>query len=362
MFTKLKIALALTAIMVLSSCESINDDYANCGVWLEFVFDHNMEYTDSFYPQVETVDVYIFDQSGKFVQTIHAATSDLDRNKRMFLGNMPFGEYKILAVGNLTEHFRFTDRNGVDFVPGTTTIEHAMSALKHNGMVSHEFSHFYFGQAVEVAYNADLSVYMIPLIRQTNNFNIVLQTVVKSPENSQGAIESVHTVEIVAPESGAYDWLNNPVAPNELIYHPYYLISRIYPFKDETLLETVAKINTMRLLENESNGYRIIIRDVKTGEELWSKDLVSLLADTKIGEGKRPDGTELPLSEYLDREGNWNIVIVYISGANIGNEDPVDPDPDPDPDPGPVTPNNAFTAIRININNWIVWQQGIELN
>lgn len=345
MFTKLKITLALTAALVLSSCEKIYDDYANCGVWLEFVFDYNMEYADSFDPQVKTVDVFVFDKAGRFVKTLHAATDDLNGRKRMLINNLSLGDYRILTVGNLTEHFRFTDRSGNNFVPGTTTIEQAMSALKHSGMVAHEFSHFYFGPTVEVEYNANLKVYRVPLIRQTNIFNIVLQTVVESTGIPQGPVAPAHTVEITAPEAGAYDWLNNPADKRKLVYRPWSLLSRLDYTENGVLQETAAKINTMRLLENEWNGYRITVRDIKSGNELWSNDLLSLLAATKPN--KRPDGTELPRSEYFDREGEWNIVIVYRNG-NSHNPDPADP-------------NKAFVALRIIINNWIVWKQDIEL-
>ncbi|MDR2936019.1 MAG: FimB/Mfa2 family fimbrial subunit [Rikenellaceae bacterium] len=348
MLAKLKIIFATLPFLLLASCESIKDDYADCGVWLEFVFDHNMEYADSFDPQVDTVDVYIFDAAGKFVQARRAAIGELQGRKRMFLNGLSFGEYRVLTVGNLTEHFRFADRGGNPFVPGETTIDQAVSALKHSGAVSHEFPHFYFGPAVEVAYNADLSVYRVPLIRQTNRFSVVLQTQLTDvPQGTvQGPFTPRHTVEIVAPEAGAYDWLNNPTDPRGLVYRPWSLLSRLDFTEKGVLLETAAKINTMRLLENEWNGYRIIVRDIAGGNELYSNDLLSLLAASKPN--KRPDGTELPRSEYFDREGDWLIVIVYKNGGNSQYPDPVDPD-------------GAFVALRIMINGWIVWQTGMDV-
>jgi hypothetical protein len=289
--------------------------------------------------------VYLFDAAGRYVTVRHAAIDELQGRTRMFLGGLPFGEYRILTVGNLGAPFSFTDRDGGDFVPGTTTIEDVELALKHSGAVSHEFQHFYFGTTVEVAYNADLSVYRVPLIRQTNRFNIVLQTLGDTPDAAgQGAAAPLHTVEIVAPEAGAYDYLNNPTDPRRLVYTPYSLLSRLDFTEKGVLQETAAKINTMRLLENEWNGYRIVVRDIDSGNELWSNDLLSLLAAAKPT--KRPDGTELPRSEYFDREGDWNIVIVYRTGGNIDNPDPTNPD-------------EAFAALKIIINGWIVWQHHI---
>lgn len=344
MSIKLKIIFAVVFLFILSSCEKIKDDYVDCGVWLEFVFDNNMEYADSFDPQVKTVDVYVFDRSDKFVFARYAAINDLNGRKRMFIGGgLPFGEYKVLTVGNLGASFSFTGKSGEAFTPGVTSLEEAVLAL-NTSYTAKEFDHLFFGLPVEVDYKTDLSVWRVPLIRETNKFNIVLQTVVESLDGTpQGAVEPMHSVEILAPESGAYDRLNNPTDPRELIYRPWSLMSRLDCTEGGVLQETAAKINTMRLLENEWNGYRIIIRDIETGDELYSNDLLSLLAATKPD--KQLDGTDLPRSEYFDRQGDWDIVIVYKSIESIDNPDPAE--------------QEAFVALRIIINNWVVWQQGV---
>ena len=40
-----------------------------CELWLEFVFDYNMEYADAFNPQVKSVDVLVFDSDDKLLFT-----------------------------------------------------------------------------------------------------------------------------------------------------------------------------------------------------------------------------------------------------------------------------------------------------
>lgn len=42
--------------LFLGSCDVMKEDTDNCGVYLEFIYDYNMEYVDSFDPWVNTVD------------------------------------------------------------------------------------------------------------------------------------------------------------------------------------------------------------------------------------------------------------------------------------------------------------------
>jgi hypothetical protein len=342
MYTKLKI-IALTAVLALSSCEPIRDSYAECGVWLEFIFDYNMEFADSFDSQVKTVDVFIFDGEGKFALAKHAAVGDLEGHKRMFIGNglLPFGKYRILTVGNLCAPFRFTHRGNL-LIPGVTTIEEVLLALDTKE-ASREFGHLFFGPDMEVNFRADQSVWPVPLVRETNRFSILLQTQTESSEGGMRAeIDPMHAIEIVAPESGAYDYLHNPADQNELTYRPYFIQSSI-DYEDKAVVrQTIAHINTMRLLENHGNGYRLSVRDVASGKEIWNKDLLPLLSGAHSP--FRPDGTGLPNGEYLDRECDWHIVIIYTYN-----------------DPGGTIPPNTdlegvFKALKIIVNNWIVWE------
>lgn len=334
MLTKLKITplLAAVALFTLASCERIKDDYENCGVWLTFIFDHNMEYADTFEESVGRVDVMVFDAAGKYVRTDSADTDELDGRRRMWLTDLPFGTYTVLTAGDHTdEHFEFKG----------ATLDEAVIALKA-ASASSDFPHLYFGPPVEVEYVADMRECEVHLIRQSNRFDITLVTAdVDVPDGTEaGAIDAMHTVEIETPESGSYDKLNQPLLLQQTLYHPHSLSSSLDYVENAPTMVTSAKINTMRLLEEESDGYRIVVRDIASGEELLGQDLLPLLADRKPD--FRPDGSVLPLAEYLDREGEWKIDITYGPGDL--------------PDPA-----GGFVALMIRVNGWIVWQQGMDL-
>ena len=88
----------------MASCDSIREDLPRCELWLEFVFDYNMEYADAFNPQVKSVDVLVFDSDDKLLFTKSAKVAALVGGNRMSLTDeLDFGSYKVLTVGSLTD-------------------------------------------------------------------------------------------------------------------------------------------------------------------------------------------------------------------------------------------------------------------
>jgi len=62
----------------------------------------------------------------------------------------------------------------------------------------------------------------------------------------------------------------------------------------------------------------------------------------KVDMGKpmlRPDGSTLPVQEFLDRQSEWRLVILYKEGENP----------------------SGFVALSIEVNGWIVWRNDIEV-
>jgi hypothetical protein len=336
------IVFALVALFAVPSCCGIKDN-EECGAWLEFVFDHNMEYSDAFDSKVATVDVYVFDRDSVFVQTRRAEIGELTGRKRMLLEEgLTFGKYLVLTVGNLEVPFSFSDQ-GVALVPGETSIKEVELAIDAAG-ASQGFEHLYFMQKpVEVEYTSKIKVYKVPLIRQTNKFHLVLHTLVESPSAdtlAMGPATPKHTVEVKAPESGAYNFLNHATTRTPLAFRPHSLFANYQDTNAGVLQETVAELNTMRLLEDEDlrHGYRLTVRDIESGEEVWGKNLLPLLAATNENQN-RHDGTALPLAEYLDRQGDWTIVIDYQT----------------------VPGDEGFNAITLSINGWIFRLNDIDM-
>ncbi len=334
------ILVAIVSLFVLSSCDDLRDSYEDCGVWLEFIFDHNMDFADSFGENIGTVDVLVFDKDNKFYSSHSARVDELDGRKRLFLGNpdMPLGTYYVVTVGGLTEHFRLSDMGGNDFKKGVTTIEQVSHSLHTTGSeVSHEFPHLWFSPTVEIDYKADLSVWPVRMVRQTNRFSITMQHKIKY--KTRAILDTpLHHFSIVAPESGVYDHQNAPLDATPLTYRAQdaTLVTDSESDEKGAVHTTGALINTMRLMADDENGYTFTVHDYDSGEPVpeLEFDLIDLLS--KFPRGKRPDGTPLPLQEYLDREGDWNVLILYNTEETI------------------TIPGGRITAITIKVNGWVV--------
>lgn len=336
MFGKIKSLLLLTASMLLlASCERIYEDLPRCEVWLEFAFDYNMEYADAFNPQVKSVDVFVFGSDDKLLLTKRAEAAQLTGGNRMSLSELEFGNYKVLTVGGLSNNFRILNTAGQPPVVGTTTLQELTLALqRQSNVVDFSFPHLYFGEVVDVDYSprdTNHKVFRVDLMRETNRFNIVL---VSTDGTGIGTETIPYTFEIETPDGAAYSWENEPLGLTDPVtYVPYSL------GKGETEdIITVANLNTMRLINRTGLDYRIVVRDTQTSEETWSYNLMTLLRYTKPS--LRPDDTELPFQEYLDRQSEWNLI--FCIKENQGGDGP-------------------YLSFGIQVGNWIYWLTNIEV-
>ncbi|MBC5622500.1 FimB/Mfa2 family fimbrial subunit [Butyricimonas hominis] len=320
----------LLPIVILSlffvSCESIKDDMDDCGIYLEFVYDYNMEYVDSFELQVETVNVFVFDGKGLYLFNRHVGRKELVGGKRMFFGNdFRPGEYKILTIGGLTEHFKVVDKDGNFLSPGQTMLEDVRITLNRtSGTVSHGFSPLWVGQTIDIQNKSDLSVFPVHLVKNTNRFTLLLDKSEKYAGARSGA--AAYTFEIETPEGAVYGHDNMPRLRENVRYIPYELTTGSEPG-----VLSAGRLNTVRLVYGEDYNYKLTVRDARSGSVLWDYDLMSLLEEIKPAKGL--DGNDLSMQEFLDRQSEWHLVLLYKEGS------------------GP----DGFVAVGIKINNWIIW-------
>ena len=312
MFGKTKsLFLIVASMLCMASCDSISEDLPRCELWLEFVFDYNMEYADAFNPQVKSVDVLVFDSDDKLLFTKSAKVAALVGGNRMSLTDeLNFGSYKV--------------------APGTTTLQQVIVSLKREtDVVNFEFQHLYFGEVVEVDHlpsSTDHKIYPVNLIRDTNRFNLALMGY---EENKVDGTQ--YTFEIQAPENAVYSWENEPTGQGPVTYVPYYT----GPGEISDVVMS-ARLNTMRLLNRSGWDYKFIIRDANTEAEVWSYNLMTLLSIARPV--YRYDGTELPFQEYLDRQSEWNLIFTVVE-----------------------KPGGGFLQIGIVVGTWIHWLHGMEV-
>lgn len=348
MSRKLKTILPTLIASVCVSCGSIHDSLEDCGFYLEFVYDYNMEYVCSFTTHVPSVDVYVFGGDDKLVATRRALVSELTDGNKMYLneGFDPGTTYKILAVGGLCDQFALTDAHGNPCRDGQTSITDLQLALeRQSDEVSHEFTSLWFSREVaSVAYPAYKQTVRVPLVKDTNVFNITLVSNdangrSRGPSEWPSSDEVPYTFEIHTPEGGVYGWDNAPIRHEAVRYIPHTLSGNTSAGS-----LAVARMNTMRLLDDRNtageSGYRFVVRNRKTLQAAWDYDLIDLL--DKTNGYTRPDGSPLPMHEYLDRKSVWDIIILHRGGFDEQDD--------------------GFTALAIRVGPWIHWFHDVDIN
>ena len=102
MFGKTKsLFLIVASMLCMASCDSIREDLPRCELWLEFVFDYNMEYANAFAKKVDCLTLLVYDENGNYVDTrIVTGTELQDENYRMKL-DLKQGNYHFVAYGGL---------------------------------------------------------------------------------------------------------------------------------------------------------------------------------------------------------------------------------------------------------------------
>ena len=326
--------LAVGAVMLCASCSVIYDDSDSCEVSLQFIYDHNMEYADAFNPQVNSVDVYVFNNEGTYLFKKTSQRVELtDGNKMILTGDLTPGTYKILTVGGLSNSFTVSDASGnSSLTPGAFNLEEMKITLMRNtSVVNDEFPSLWFGKSIVITHDNQERTWPVQLIKETNEINISLINQSQSSENNENMQRAAHpySFEIITPEGAVYSWENSPLSNETVTYTPYQTDT------DNDGVST-ARIKTCRLFDTDQ--YKLVIRNQVTSELVWEYDLIKLLKYSKPS--SRPDGTLLPAQEYLDRQSTWNLVIRHKGGAD---ED-----------------GDAFVALAVEINGWILWLNSID--
>lgn len=333
MFRKLGMLLFAGIAILAISCDLIDEDEHDCGLCLRFVYNHNMEFADAFRSQINSVDIFVFDDNDRFLFSQKASLANLIDGNTLMLTDVRSGNYKVLAIGGLSESFRLSDLGGEDIKAGHTAIEDIQFALTRNGadMVDLEIPGMWYAKRLDIIHDSSKqSTWDIEFMKDTNEFNIALvrdETRGSVIRNDDPTPVHAYSYEIVSPEGAVYSWENNPISTEMVTYKPYRL-----EFNNDDLW--TGSLNMCRLLYDYP-GYKLVVRNTRTFKVVWEYDLMKLLAATK------PDNhSSLPMQEYLDRQSVWNMVIRVQPG---GYDDP-----------------DAFLALSVVVNGWIVWINDIE--
>lgn len=300
------IMVAVTAF-ALAGCDSmIYEDEGDCDPHykVRFIFDMNMKYADAFPAEVNAVTLYVIDEAtGNVVLRKSESGDKVKADGYMMDVDVAPGRYSLLAwcgegVGT---HFSVAESQHHTGLTCTLLRDHDENGA---AVIDHDLNNLYHGrmEAETFPESEGEHIYTVPLIKDTNDVNIVLQNLSGAPLDKDDFSFSI------IDANGSMDW-DNSLLPDELLTYKAFDVRSgtagiEFPgARDITQVSAcVASLTVARLVKG--NNMLVRIYNNETGERIASLPLIdyALLVKGRY-DGKMTD------QEYLDRQDKYDLVL-----------------------------------------------------
>lgn len=325
----------------LTSCDSfIYDDEGDCDPYykVRFVYDMNMKFADAFPQEVNELTLYVVDNAtGSIVWSTQESGEALKADGYTVDVPVNPGCYTLLAWAGEghTTHFEVADANHYKNLQCSLLRERDSAGEAH---VNHDLNRLYHGRldAQDFPESQGVHIYTVPLVKNTNDFHIVLQHISGEPVDADA-----FTYEIT-DNNGLMDWDNSLMPDEQLHYHAWEtrsgVASIVWPGSPELkpasrvqsqFSAAVAELTTARMVKGQD--MRLTIREKENNETVLSVPVIDYCLLVK----GRYDRV-MTDQEYLDRQDDYSMVFFLDS-------------------------HNRWVNTQIYINSWHVIFNNSEL-
>ena len=306
--------LATVVALMFSSCDSAIYDYeGDCSVnyQVKFRYDMNMKFADAFPNAVKSVKLFAFDQSGTLVamqeETDASKLSKLDEfgNPGYFMPlNVKPGTYDLLAWAGLgnQESFELLGNPTI----GTTKKADIQAKMKRvDAVVDKDLNPLFHGMTTSVTLPDEPGWHtaIVPLMKNTNNFRIVLQQL-------SGEDVDINKFELTLTDDNGWMAYDNSLVEDEMLtYKPWHTSTGMAGIDYSESIEVAAgifELTTGRLME--SHRPILSLYNKETNEKVFSIPVIdyALLVKGHYNEAMSDQ-------EYLDRQDEYNMTF-FLEG------------------------------------------------
>ena len=338
---KLKnLLIALLSLAAFSSCDMMKEDVddSNCGLFITFKYDYNLQRADMFKDHVGGVTLYVFDSDGRFVRTYeennNPATGHLPLNSysyRMHITDLPDGQYQFIALAHQKSYesalatpgakYRRTQLHAGDpmtqlRVELDREASRAAAMTDANPMVSNvapldTLWHGMSRQLVSVK-NTGMTVDTISLMRDTKMLTISLHNL---DADKRADIRTEEFDYFIVDNNGRLDYDNSLLADDDLVYTPFHKWDTFTEDAGGTVTEATAHagltFNRLIWYEEADRNALLIIRNRTTGTEVAAINLTDALAQGR----NAYDQYAYSRQEYLDRSYDYYLDFFIRNGV-----------------------------------------------
>ena len=353
-----KLLLALVSLAMLSSCDMMteDEDITNCGLFVTFKYDYNLQRADMFGDHVGGVTLYVFDSEGRFVRTYEnnniptmGMMIDGKYTHAMQVLDLPEGKYRLIALAHQkgyeatlatpgAKYHRSTLAVGDNNEKLTVKLDREAGTNGSNPMVSNvapldTLWHGMTGAEVVEVKEAYKTVANISMVRDTKMLTIGLHNL----DDPTGI--STEEFDYYIVDRNGYLAYNNTLLPDDdLVYTPFYKWNTDNSdlnggIATERTAHACLTFNRLVWHEKSDDNALLIIRNQNTGKEVCAIDLAYFLAQGR----NAYDLFAYSRQEYLDRAYDF-----YLDFF-IRNE------------------KWQFAEVRINILSWAMRIQNVNL-
>lgn len=316
------VQIACCCLLLCTSCikDGMDED---CNSYIRFVYDYNLEYIDLFHKQATKMNLYVFDENGRYVTELKEESGSFKQGYLMPLPESMRGK-KYIAVAWSGLYGESYDNTSL--IPGVSGLEDLEVSVNHlktragSGTVDRELHPLWHGKQTELAprYNNDVTT--VSLLKNTNKFRIVMQRL-----DDDGIDVNDYDFRIVSP-NGRYNHENGLLGDErdgQITYTAYYT-------ENDPETGAIAEMNSLRLMTDKEN--RLIITHKTSGNVLLDISLNKYLNALRLQQY-----ADIPLQEYLDRCDKYGIILFFKGLDGEGN----------------------YISADIEINGWMVREQEI---
>lgn len=211
---KLAMSSLLSATLIAAAgCGLINDDIPECPAHLRvsFVYDYNLDFADAFSKQVESVNVWAFDQHGSLVWSGSASGEELKQEGFAMETSLGEGIYDFVAWCGLLDNDDFELQT---YTPATKEeLEVKLKTIAENeaNVSKSHFKRLFNGTKLRYNYRVDpqkpsVQTAEIELMKDTKDIRIMLMHLDGSP------IENRDFSATITYADSWYEWNNDIIA------------------------------------------------------------------------------------------------------------------------------------------------------
>jgi len=314
--------LALITAVTLTGCGLVTEDGddTNCGLFVAFKYDYNLQRADMFKDHVGGVTLYVFDKDGNFVRSyennIIPSMGMMVNGEYMYcmhIQDLPDGDYRFIALCNQKAYeatlstkgakYRRTDLSKGDNAEKlVVTLDRTNSADGSYANVSNEAPldtlwHGMSNGAVAVS-NHEQVITTISLTRDTKMLTIGLHNL----DNGKKAdIDTEDFVYYIYDNNGVLAYDNDIIADKDLMYTPFHKWNSYSTDNSGNITDATAHacltFNRLKYHENGDENALLVIYNKTTMKEVAVINLTEFLAQGR----NAYDLYAYSKQEYLDR-------------------------------------------------------------